>query len=82
MIVKVLHTGVPAIYHDIMLLNPSSAPSICKVDIMESESGEFRIAEIDGHNKHGLGYSTLAARIRHAVMPDAKAFPGVAAPCW
>jgi hypothetical protein len=79
MIVKVLHTGVPTIYHDIMLLNPSSTPSICKVDIMESESGEFRIAEIDGHNKHGLGYSTLGARIRKAVMPDAKAFPGVAA---
>ena len=79
MIVKVLHTGVPAIYHDIMLLNPSSVPSICKVDIMESESGEFRIAEIDGHNKHGLGYSTLTARIRRAIMPEAKAFPGVAA---
>jgi len=79
MIVKVLHTGVPAIYHDIMLLNPSSVPSICKMDIMESESGEFRIAEIDGHNKHGLGYSTLTARIRRAIMPEAKAFPGVAA---
>jgi hypothetical protein len=63
-----------------MLLNPSSVPSICKVDIMEeSESGEFRIAEIDGHNKHGLGYSTLGARIRKAVMPNAKTFPGVAA---
>jgi len=48
------------------------------VDIMESESGEFRIAEIDGHNKHGLGYSTLTARIRRAIMPEAKAFPGVA----
>lgn len=79
MITKALHTGVPAIYHDIMLLNPSSVPSICKVDIMESVDGEYRIAEIDGHNKHGLGYSTLAARIRKAVMPEAKAFPGVAA---
>lgn len=79
MIAKALRTGVPAIYHDIMLLNPSSAPSICKVDIMESVDGEYRIAEIDGHNKHGLGYSTLAARIRRAVMPEAKAFLGVAA---
>ncbi|MBI5230488.1 MAG: hypothetical protein HY981_04285 [Candidatus Magasanikbacteria bacterium] len=79
MIAKVLGIGVPEIYHDIMLLNPSSALSICKVDLMESEDGNFRIAEIDGHNKHGLGYSTLAARIRKTVMPDAKVFPGVAA---
>lgn len=78
MIAKVLRTGIPSIYHEIMLVNPSRVPTICKVDIMESESGELRIAEIDGHNKHGLGYSTLAARIRKAVMPDAKAFPGVA----
>lgn len=79
MIARALRTGVPAIYHDIMLLNPGSVPSICKVDIMESEDGNFRIAEIDGHNKHGLGYSTLAARIRRAVEPQAYAFPGVAA---
>lgn len=79
MITKVLHTGVPAIYHDIMLLNPSRVPSICKVDIMESVDGKYSIAEIDGHNKHGLGYSTLAARIRRAIMPQAEAFPGVAA---
>ncbi len=78
MIMKAMHTGVPTIYHDIMLLHPSRAPTICKVDFMESESGEFRIAEIDAHNKHGLGYSTLAARIRRAVMPEAEAFPGVA----
>ena len=77
MITKAMHTGVPAIYHDIMLLNPSRVPSICKVDIMESQDGNFRIAEIDGHNKHGLGYSTLAARIRRAVMPEVQAFPGI-----
>jgi len=79
MIARILRTGVPTVYHDIMSLYPSGTPSVCKVDIMESESGEFRIAEIDGHNKHGLGYSTLAARIRRALMPDAKHFPGVAA---
>ncbi len=78
MITKALHIGVPAVYHDIMLLNPSRTPSICKVDIMESQDGNFRIAEIDGHNKHGLGYSTLAARIRKVLMPETQAFPGVA----
>lgn len=78
MIARALRTGVPKIYHDIMLLNPSSVPSICKVDFMESADGNYRIAEIDGHNKHGLGYSTLTARIRRALMPEAQAFSGVA----
>lgn len=78
MIAKVVRTGVPVHYHDIMLLRPGSTPSICKVDLLEAENGELRIAEIDGHNKHGLGYSTLAARMRRALMPTAAAFPGVA----
>ncbi len=79
MLAKTLQTGVPRIYHDIMALHPSRAPSICKVDFMESVDGNLRIAEIDGHNKHGLGYSTLAARIRRVVLPGAQTFPGVAA---
>ncbi|MBI3120015.1 MAG: hypothetical protein HYZ08_00190 [Candidatus Kerfeldbacteria bacterium] len=78
MIGKVLRTGIPVQYHEIMLMHPSRTPSILKVDLMETTEG-FRIAEIDGHNKHGLGYSTLAARIRRAVMPDAEVFSGVAA---
>lgn len=78
MMARILKTGIPTIYHDLMALHPDYVPSICKVDIMESDSGNFFIAEIDGHNKHGLGYSILAARIRDAVMPKARAFPGVA----
>lgn len=78
MIARTLRTGIPSVYHEIMLLNPSRVPSICKVDFMESVDGNYRIAEIDGHNKHGLGYSTLAARIRRAIMPKARVFPGVA----
>ncbi len=77
MIGRALRTGVPEIYRDLVQFKPGKVPSICKVDIMESEDGSFRIAEIDGHNKHGLGYSTLAARIRRAVMPSAEIFPGV-----
>ncbi|MDA2922173.1 hypothetical protein MYX07_02785 [Patescibacteria group bacterium AH-259-L07] len=79
MIARALRTGVPAIYHDIMLFKPGRVPSICKVDLMVSEDGSYRIAEIDGHNKHGLGYSTLAARIRKAIAPQVWSFPGVAA---
>ncbi len=78
MIARALSTGVPKIYDDLISFRPSNVPSICKVDIMESQDGNLRIAEIDGHNKHGLGYSTLAARIRRVVMPEAQAFPGVA----
>lgn len=78
-IVRVLRTGVPSIYRDIMLLNPGSVPGICKVDLMESDDGNLRIAEIDGHNKHGLGYSALTAEIRKTIAPEASVFPGVAA---
>jgi hypothetical protein len=79
MVAKALYTGVPTIYRDIMTQNPSKTPGICKVDFMESLDGSFRIAEIDGHNKHGLGYSTLARRICQTVKPEALMFPGVAA---
>lgn len=78
MLTRVSHTGIPAIYHDIQCLKPSRTPVICKVDFMEDAVGHLWIAEIDGHNKHGLGYSTLAARIRK-IITKAPAFPGVAA---
>lgn len=78
MISRALRTGVPSSYHSLQVLDPNAAPGICKVDFMESEDGNFRIAEIDGHNKHGLGYSTLAARMRNAAAPGRKYLPGVA----
>ncbi len=79
MLARVSRTGIPAIYRDIQLTNPGRVPAVCKVDFMESAENHLFIAEIDGHNKHGLGYSTLAARIRHLLMPNATTFPGVAA---
>lgn len=78
MIARAFRTGIPAIYHDVLTLNPGNTPSICKVDVMESIEGSYQIAEIDGHNKHGLGYSVLAARIRKVIIPEAQTFPGVA----
>lgn len=77
MIGRILRTGVPKTYQDIQLLKPGKVPAICKVDIMQKNDGTFQIAEIDGHNKHGLGYSTLAARIRQGIVPQADVFPGV-----
>ena len=76
---KVLGIEIPNVYRQIMPLKPSLVPAICKVDLMKSEDGRYCIAEIDGHNKHGLGYSTLAARLRQALYPEARSFPGVAA---
>lgn len=78
MIARALRAGVPASYHKLQILHPSAAPGICKVDLMETMDGTYRIAEIDGHNKHGLGYSTLARRIRLAVAPASSGFPGIA----
>lgn len=78
MIARALRTGVPSVYHQIMIRNPGSTPAVCKVDFMDTAQG-WRIAEIDGHNQHGLGYATLCARMRRAIRPDALSFPGVAA---
>lgn len=75
---RVLRTGIPKIYRPIQSLNPADLPRICKVDLMETTDGRFVIAEIDAHNKHGLGYSVLAARMRKAVAPNAPCLPGVA----
>lgn len=77
MLARVFRVGIPGTYREIQLLNPSRVPSICKVDFMEAADGHLYIAEIDGHNKHGLGYSALAARIRKLVAPEARTFPGV-----
>jgi len=78
MIKRVLRTGIPRFYRDIQVLYPDFLPYICKVDFVEGTDGQFWITEIDGYNKHGLGYSTLAARITKAIQPRAKTFPGVA----
>lgn len=75
---RVLGMEVPNVYRGIMPLKPSLVPAICKVDLMEATDSRYFIAEIDGHNKHGLGYSTLAAHIRRMVRPGARSFPGVA----
>ena len=77
-ITKMLHMDIPVLYQEVHALNPSRVPAVCKVDFMVGSDGRFHIAEIDAHNKHGLGYSTLGARLRRAVRPLAAAFPGVA----
>jgi hypothetical protein len=73
---NVFSTGVPSIYQELQGSNVRHLPKLLKVDLMVDQMGNFRIAEIDGHNKHGLGYSTLARRFREALYPDAVALPG------
>jgi hypothetical protein len=79
MIARVINIGVPKYYQGIQHQLPGRVPTVCKIDLLESEDGRFLIAEIDGHNKHGLGYSELAARCRRAVAPEGVSFPGVVA---
>lgn len=74
---KVFSSGVPSIYQHMQGMNIKHIPQLLKVDLMVDQAGNFRIAEIDGHNKHGLGYSTLAMRLRYACYPNAAALPGV-----
>jgi len=73
---KIFSTGVPKIYQELQGMNIKHIPKLIKVDLMVDQDGIFKIAEIDGHNKHGLGYSTLGLRFREALFPDAVALPG------
>lgn len=74
---KALRTGVPKAYHTLMLERPEATPHICKVDLVLTEAG-FRIVEVDGHNKRGLGYCTLVSRMREAMSHGMAAFSGAA----
>jgi hypothetical protein len=73
---KVFSTGVPKVYQQLQGMNTKDVCKLLKVDLMMDVDGNFKIAEIDGHNKHGLGYSTLGKRFRQALYPDALALPG------
>jgi len=73
---RVFSTGVPKIYQELQGINVRHIPKLLKVDLMVDQSGNFKIAEIDGHNKHGLGYSTLGLRFREALYSEEKAFIG------
>lgn len=78
MITRALRSGIPALYNNLQSIKPSRTPTLCKVDLMEAVDGHYYVAEVDGHNKHGLGYSTLAVRIRDLLVKGSKTFPGVA----
>lgn len=78
MIARMLATGVPKAFIDLQTMQPKALPIPLKVDLMEGQDHRYYIAEIDGHNPRGLGYSTLAARIRQLFAPNLEAFPGVA----
>lgn len=73
---RVFSTGVPHVYQGLQGMNVRHIPKLLKVDLMVDQNGNFKIAEIDGHNKHGLGYSTLSMRFREALYPQTKSFPG------
>jgi hypothetical protein len=75
---RVIRTGIPRAYRNIQLLYPETIPYIYKVDFVEDRNGQFWITEIDVYNKHGLGYSALAARMAKVIQPTARFFPGVA----
>lgn len=67
---KVFSTGIPLMYQKTQGMNIRHIPELLKVDFMVDQSGNFLIAEVDGHNKHGLGYSTLGKHFREAMEPE------------
>jgi hypothetical protein len=76
---NVFSSGVPKHYQALQGANPLHIPQLLKVDLMVNTDGDFRIAEVDGHNKHGLGYSTLGRRVRNCLEPAGEALPGAVA---
>ena len=74
---KVFSTGVPRTYRELQGMRVRDIPRLLKVDLMVGLDGKFKIAEIDGHNKHGLGYSTLGLRFREAIHGGEESLPGV-----
>lgn len=77
MIRNLFSSGVPKVFQKLQGLNVTDIPKLLKVDIMINNFGEFKIAEIDGHNKHGLGYSTLAMQFRKVLYHGEPGLPGV-----
>lgn len=70
--------GVSKLYGNLQRTNPHHEPLITKVDLMEDRQGNYLIAEIDGYNPRGMGYSTLASYLAGTVS-DQPRLPGVAA---
>ncbi len=74
---KALGVGIPSVYRDIQVKEPRALPVLCKVDLVQGNDGRYYIAEIDGHNKHGLGYMALHARVAKLLRPGVRVLPGV-----
>lgn len=75
----ILNNGVSKTLRSLQKLNPEEESMITKIDLMEDDSGNFQIAEIDGYNPRGMGYSTLAARLsKIASTSGNERLPGVA----
>ena len=75
---RIISVGIPSLYDQFHTLDTNVVPGIIKVDFMIDEAGNYHIAEIDGHNDHGMGYSILAAQARSIIKPAGEHFPGVA----
>ena len=57
---KILYTGIPQFYHEVMLENPGVVPSIYQMSLVKVPDGKMQVIKIDGFNKYGLGYAVLA----------------------
>jgi hypothetical protein len=74
----VLSNGISKVYRPLQQLNPDQRSAIIKVDLMEDTNGRLWVAEIDGYNPRGMGYSTLGSRLAGEIS-SAPRLPGVAA---
>ncbi len=74
---EVMTAQVPRPFRELQALRPRQIPRIVKVDFMEDENGELKIAEIDAMNRRAMGYATLFAAARALTKPELASFPGI-----
>jgi len=71
---KIIHCDVPKNYKAAILNSSNnSMPLFMRIDVMKDINGNFKIAEIDPMNKHGLGFAT-ACREQNERMQHQKLF--------
>lgn len=67
---------VSPLFRELQLLRPSTPPLVFRVDVVEADTGELFVVEIEATKSHGLGYASLFSRIAKAIGHQ-PALPGI-----
>lgn len=68
---EILFEGLDAQYCELGIAHPEMSPTLIRVDLMIDVEGNWKIAEIDPSNKHGMGFA-LAIRYESGAVDRQK----------